>query len=260
MISAEVAPAYPQPGLVERALDMLFPPMCVSCRKVGRWICAECWLHVAWSNGAGCSTCGIPSMHDPCRGCAGGISAVRTVVAVAPFAETVREAVHALKYEGKHAIATMMGRLMAGISRDFGADCVVPTPLHAARRRERGYDQAGLLARAMARELGLPCEITQLKRTRRTKQQASLGVEERRSNVAGAFTATRPIPGGTVLLVDDVYTTGATLNAAAAALVEGGVETVIGVVFGYADAGRDTPDGRFDRQTTRWSRPSRSTR
>lgn len=145
---------------------------------------------------------------------------------------------------------------MAGAARELATDLVVPAPLHASRRRERGYDQAALLARAVSRELSLSCDANALKRTRRTKQQVSLGPEERRNNVVGAFTAVRPLRGETVLLVDDVYTTGATMDAAATALLEAGARTVIGVVFGYAEVGRDGRDGR----SATSSRPGRSTR
>jgi ComF family protein len=215
---------------------------------------------MAWANGASCGICGVPSIHNPCRGCAHPSSAVRTVVAVAPLEGASREAVHALKYEGRHAISSMMGKLMAGAAREFAADLVVPTPLHVARRRERGYDQAALLARSLGRELRLSCDSNALKRTRRTKQQVSLGPEERRNNVDGAFTARRPLHGESVFLVDDVYTTGATMDAAATALREGGARSVVGVVFGYAEVGRDSSDRRSAGRVPTSSRPGRSTR
>jgi ComF family protein len=181
-------------------------------------------------------------------------------VAVAPFEDVVREAVHALKYEGRHAISSTMGKLMAGSCREFEAELVVPTPLHVSRRRERGYDQAALLARAIARELSLPHDLNALKRIRRTRQQVSLGPEERRNNVAGAFAAVRQLDAETVLLVDDVYTTGATMDAAASALLQSGARSVIGVVFGYAEIGHDSTESRSAARFATSSRPGRSTR
>jgi ComF family protein len=181
-------------------------------------------------------------------------------VAVAPFEGVAREAVHALKYEGRHAISAMMGKLMAGMASELPAELVVSTPLHATRRRERGYDQAALLARAMSRQLGVSCDEKALKRTRRTRQQVSLGPEERRENVAGAFAAMHPFRGERILLVDDVYTTGATMGAAADALVERGAASVVGVVFGYAHGGGDAHDHRPNGWRPTWSRPGRSTR
>jgi ComF family protein len=255
----QAPPPYPRPGRVEQCLDLLFPPMCVECRRVGRWICPKCWKLIAWAHSASCGACGTPSIHNPCRWCTRPTSPVRAVVAVAPFEGIVREAVHALKYEGRHAISSTMGKLMAGSCRELKGDLVVPTPLHVSRRRERGYDQAALLARAIARELGLPSNVNALKRTRRTRQQVALGPEERRKNVAGAFTAP-PQRAETVLLVDDVYTTGATMDAAASALLRGGARSVIGVVFGYAEVGHDSTERRSGGRSVTSSRPGRSTR
>ena len=187
-------------------------------------------------------------------------SSVRTVVGVAPFEGAAREAVHALKYENKHAIAPMMGRLMARAARDLEADLVVPTTLHRSRRRERGYDQAGLLSRVIARELKIDADVTVLERVRRTKQQVALGPEERRLNVAGAFRVTRRLHGETVLLVDDVFTTGATIEAAATALLEGGARSVLGVVFGSAEIGHDSFGRKSGRRGFTASPPGRSTR
>jgi len=252
--------SYPSPSSVERCLDLLFPPTCVECRRVGRWICARCWAKITWLEGASCGVCGSPSLHNPCRRCAHSSSSVGTVVGVAPFEGAAREAVHALKYENKHAIAPLMGRLMARAARDLEADLVVPTTLHRSRRRERGYDQAGLLARVIARELKIDLDVAVLERVRRTKQQVALGPEERRRNVAGAFRVTRPLHGETVLLVDDVLTTGATIEAAATALLEGGARSVLGVVFGSAEIGQDSHARKSSRRSFTASLPGRSTR
>jgi ComF family protein len=254
------APQYPVPSPFERCLDLIFPPLCVECRRVGRWICTRCWTTISWLGDARCGVCGSPSGCTPCPRCADHSSSITSVLAVAAFEGVAREAVHALKYEGKHAIAPMMGRLMARAAYELEANLVVATPLHAARRRERGYDQAALLARAIARELQLSSDVTRLKRVTRTKQQVRLGPEERRQNVSGAFQATRPLHGETVLLVDDVYTTGATIDAAAAALLEGGAGSVLGVVFGYAEFGQDAGGPKSNRRNFTASRPNRSTR
>jgi len=114
-------------------------------------------------------------------------------------------------------------------------DLVVPVSLHPARRRQRGYDQARLLARGTARGLGRPCEDV-LRRVRRTAQQAMLAPEERRQNVAGAFEARSRLDGRRIVLIDDVFTTGATMQSAADAAKEAGADWVGGVVFGSADA------------------------
>lgn len=253
-------PHYPVRSQIERCLDLLFPPTCVECRRVGRWICPRCWTNVSWVVDRTCGSCGMSSVQNPCCRCAHRPSSLRSVIAVAPFEGAAREAVHALKYEGKHAIAPMMGRLMARAVRDLDIDLVVATPLHAARRRQRGYDQSALLARTIRRELQLGSDVDTLRRVRRTRQQVSLGPKERRSNMLGAFKATRQLHGERVLLVDDVYTTGATMEAAATALLEGGAHSVIGVAFGYAEFAQDSGSSQSSRRSFTASLPGRSTR
>jgi ComF family protein len=160
-------------------------------------------------------------------------------MAVAEFDGSVREAVHALKYENRHAISGLMGRLMAETCRSIGADAVAHVALHRSRRRERGFDQAWMLASHLARSLQIPFHGDAVVRTRKTRQQVGLGPAERRGNVAGAFGAARRVSGQSLLLVDDVYTTGSTLQAAGRALKDAGAEGVTAVVFARAQAGRD---------------------
>lgn len=150
------------------------------------------------------------------------------------FDGVAREAVHALKFEERHAIGGMMGRLMAEHIRDRAVDVISPVPLHPARRRERGYDQARILAAQVARSLGLPCRANLLRRTRRTEQQTALGASARRENMRGAFEARERSDGLHVVLVDDVYTTGATMDSAAEAVRAAGATAVTGLVFGRA--------------------------
>jgi ComF family protein len=237
-------PAYPVSNCWEQALDLVFPPLCVGCRRIGRWICPHCWPHVAWLYDRTCGMCGVPSGSNPCLRCHTPSSPIRTVVAVAEFADDAREAVHALKYEGRHAISGMMGRLMASTARDIEAQAVVPLSLHASRRRERGYDQARLLAKAVAVELQVPYRKDGVERIRKTRQQATLSADDRRANVQGAFRSRLHLQGQTVLLVDDVCTTGATLESAAHALRDVGAGQIVGLVFAVAERGTVTPGGR----------------
>lgn len=129
-----------------------------------------------------------------------------------------------------HTPSSGTGPCAASVS-DF--DLVAHVPLHRRRRRERGYDQSALLAKVIARNLMLPFESKVLKRTRPTEQQAALATVDRRSNVQGAFQATCRLDGRSVLLVDDVSTTGATIDAAARALREAGAGSVTGLVFAH---------------------------
>jgi ComF family protein len=153
----------------------------------------------------------------------------------------LREAVHRLKYRDLTALAEPLGGLMASywVQHPLPADVVVPVPLHAARLRERGYNQAALLAHEMARRVGLAVDGHTLNRQRATAPQVELNARERRENVRDAFhCADDTLAGQRVLLVDDVCTTGSTLEACAQALYEGGVRAVRALTLACARYGK----------------------
>jgi len=161
-----------------------------------------------------------------CRTAPLQIECIRSVVY---FEGVLREAVHWLKYRGRTALAGPLGGLMAGywMQHPMPTDIVVPVPLHTARLRERGYNQAALLAREMARRVGLVVDEQTLVRWRVTAPQVELDFRQRRENVRDAFRCSGDaLTGKQVLLVDDVCTTGATLEACAVALYEGGARGV----------------------------------
>jgi ComF family protein len=156
--------------------------------------------------------------------------------------DPARPIVHALKYDGWTRVADEMALRMSRLSwpEDVLAEraALIPVPLAAARERERGFNQSVLLARALGRLWGLPAWEHVLVRSRRTVSQTQLTPDQRRDNVRGAFraTATRDLSGRHVILVDDVVTTAATLNACASALMAGGARIVSFVTFGRAPA------------------------
>ncbi len=235
-------PNYPAPSFRDRALDLIFPPTCVMCRRIGRWICESCWATIAWTHDRRCMSCHRPWPVEACPQCSEAATPLDSVTAVAEFDGVAREAVHALKYYGRHAISSVMSRTMAGAATGFPIDRVAPIPLHRSRRRERGYDQAALLARGVAVGVDLRFEPSTLERVRRTRQQTTLGADARRRNVAGAFEVRDNVDGETILLVDDVYTTGATMESAAATLQAAGAERILGLTFACAVFGRDAFD------------------
>ncbi len=143
------------------------------------------------------------------------------------FEGEVRRAVHRLKYRNHQSLAVPLAQLMADYWRKdpMPADLITPVPLHPARQRKRGYNQADLLARAFGRMIGVPVETTRLKRVRHTRSQMSLSAADRCENMRGAFTYQTPkgnnasgVRGRRVLVVDDVCTTGSTLEACSVAL------------------------------------------
>jgi ComF family protein len=156
---------------------------------------------------------------------------------VAFFEGPLQHALHRLKYKRDIILAdSLAGLLCAGREwYSLPGDTVIPVPLSAQRLRERGYNQAGLLARGFAELAGLTFLPRGLERRRETRSQVGLSADERRSNVAGAFTAqARRIGGRSVLLIDDVCTTGATLMACAEALHSAGARQVWGLTLGRA--------------------------
>lgn len=220
-------------------LTLVFPERCVSCGQVGSLFCDGCQQKVELVLPPLCPLCGYPSSdNQPCRRCQQSPLAVDGIRSVAFFEGPLRRAVHALKYQGLRASAVPLGRLMrAHWQRDpLPADAIVPVPLHRRRLRERGYNQAALLARAFASEIGLPVYENWLVRTKATASQVELDAVERKKNVGGAFQCPNcdVVSGRQVLLIDDVCTTGATLEACSLTLRQAGAKSVWAFTLGRA--------------------------
>lgn len=224
------------------ALDLLFPPRCALCGCHGADLCPECASALPRAEPPRCQRCWSPLRPgSECRRCgeADGL-ALEGLLSPYVFEEGARELVHALKYRHRSVLAQPMGELMArhleGASPAI--DVVVPVPLHPRRQRARGYNQSLLLAREVSRRLKSPLVAGTLARRVNTPPQAkAAGAGARRRNVAGAFEG-RPgvVDGRRVLLVDDVTTTGATLDACARVLLsEGGASAVWGLTFARED-------------------------
>lgn len=218
---------------------MLLAPACVSCdalldAPLDGPVCRECWQAIPVLHPPLCDGCGEPLApwrrqdidRGRCARCRRAPRAVSRVRAVGAYDGTLRLIIHALKYGGRRSLAGRLGALMRLHGGDvlLGADAVVPVPLHGTRLRGRGFNQAADLARP----LGLPA-VRALVRRRATPPQADLPSAQRHANVREAFAATRAMrrwSGATLVLVDDVCTTGATLEACARALREAGAADV----------------------------------
>ena len=225
-------------GLRSQFLDVLLPPRCVGCGRVGVWLCTECLSQISLVKPPFCTRCGDAVVADGlCARCRTSPLRIECIRSVAYFEGVLREAVHRLKYRGVTALADPLGGLMAGYwtQHPMPADVVVPVPLHAARLRERGYNQAALLAREMTRRVGLAVDEQTLIRRRATTPQVELSGSQRKENVRDAFLCCgHSLSGKQVLLVDDVCTTGATLEACAVALYEGGAHGVRALTLAHA--------------------------
>lgn len=221
-------------------LDAIVPRRCGLCGRFDTFLCAECAAGLPPARPPRCPTCcGSLAARRDCRRCAAVL--VQPLDGMrAPFLleDSARRLVHALKYDGLSALAEPMGRLIAASLHDWGIrpDVVLPVPLHGSRRRWRGFNQSELVARSCAAATDLPMRADLLRRVRATPQQVrASGIEAREANVAGAFAATGAVTGQTVLLVDDVCTTGATLRACASALRAAGARRVYGLTFATED-------------------------
>ena len=235
------------------ALDFLFPRACVACDAAmpDGIMCGVCWSRLAVLPAPRCQRCGHPGVADPCRYCEAFPPYVRAVRSVCWIPDAAGSAaVHALKYDGWGAIADAMAERMARLHwpHDVAEErtAFVPVPLARARLRERGYNQAELLARGLARRHRLPVWTDLVTRERRTQTQTRLTPSERSANVHHAFGVNDAAPsvqarlaGAHLILVDDVLTTGSTLNAAASALFNAGARIVSYVTFGRARTASD---------------------
>jgi ComF family protein len=223
------------------SLDLLFPPRCLSCKRRGAFLCTDCIRRIDSLPDPFCPSCQVlvdPSdPHCRCRK-----PAPAFVIAGGTFEGPLRSAVHSLKYQGQRAGAPALAALLAPRVREIlkPDDRIVPIPLHRRREAARGYNQSALIARALAQHLGADHALEPMMRVRDTPAQVGLNREERRRNVRDAFSADPALcRGRSVMLVDDVCTTGATLSAAAEAALSAGAQRVYAVVLARALPGRD---------------------
>ncbi len=219
--------------LASAAVELLFPARCVGCNREGAFLCLACQESLPWLEPPFCFLCSQPGSLTLglCSFCRAGPLRIAGIRAPYRMEGTVRDAVHALKYQGVRALAPTLGQLLARFmaQQEMAAEVLVPVPLHPRRERKRGYNQSLLLAKATGETSGLPVEPHALSRVTDTPSQLTLRSEERRANVYGAFRARgERVAGRHILVVDDVCTTGSTLEACAIALKEAGAASVWG--------------------------------
>jgi ComF family protein len=226
------------------ALDIALPTLCVACREPvdGEGVCASCWAKLSFIAQPFCPRLGIPFVFDPgpemlSMEAIANPPAYARARAAARYDDVARTLVHALKYQDRTDLAPAMGRWMARAGRELlqEADVLVPVPLHWKRGWSRRYNQSGALARIIERQSGVKLSTEALKRIRPTQQQIGLSRPQRASNVQGAFKVMTErqseIAGRRVVLIDDVLTSGATLDACARALLRAKAASVDALVF-----------------------------
>jgi len=221
--------------------DLIYPRQCFACGASApqdfRYFCWDCWADIQPLEPPFCHRCGDPvsgavEHQFVCYACSGTMPFYNFARSVSRYSGVVGDALRHLKYEQAIWLAPDLSKLLAATVRSEYSkerfDVVIPVPLHATRRRERGYNQSALLAQALATQLETIFIGKGLKRIRPTISQTNLTAGDRLSNVSGAFEIgkSKAIVGRKVLLVDDVMTTGATVNACAKTLKKSGAQSV----------------------------------
>ncbi len=222
---------------VSTSVDLLFPKRCVGCDVEGAFLCSECNDGLPPLEPPYCFICSQPGdlMMRLCRRCWERPLQIDSIRSPYRFEGAIRNAVHSLKYRNLRAMAPVLAGLLADfvVSQSKEADLLVPVPLHPKRERSRGYNQSLLLARETGALLNMETSNDALRRVQNTPSQASVSSEDERwANVVNAFQASPDLVGGKrVIILDDVCTTGATLEACSLALKAAGAVSTQGLTL-----------------------------
>jgi ComF family protein len=231
-------------------VDALFPPVCPACSRASRdnGFCEPCTATIPLPRGPLCPACGSvfrgAGSDHLCARCLGRpphfdrVRACASYSGSSPLPNALGLALHRYKYGGDVTLAPVLGRMLADrCPLAIDHDLIVPVPLHLGRLRARGFNQSLLLARPLSRDHRVPIARFTLARRRETRPQVGLGENDRRRNIAGAFEVREraQVRGRSVLLVDDVYTTGATVNECARTLRQAGARRIDVLVLARAE-------------------------
>lgn len=232
MVSEHRAAVIFLKSLLGDLLDFIYPPFCGNCgsrlKDGQRNICPSCWQSLKLIEPPFCRRCGLPldSTGPLCPACRTRQHLFSFARSAGLFSDSLQQIIHLLKYRHRKSLARPLAGMLATLmqqDRRFAAmEAILPVPLHPARERSRGYNQSERIAFHLARRTGLPQLKHILSRRRNTPSQSSLGWVHRKLNVQGAFRIDRPkaVSGIRLILVDDVLTTGATVDASTEALLE----------------------------------------
>jgi ComF family protein len=216
------------------ALDFALPPRCAGCGTIVGDVhsfCPDCWKDVEFLGETGCSTCGLPlqtTEQTTCAVCLAKPPRIARTRAAVAYGDLARSLAIRLKYGRKVAIARTMARYMAPLVGEGTDRLLVPVPLHRTRLWGRGFNQSALVARELSRRLGIAANPLALRRIRRTPPLKGMSPLQRRKTVAGAFRVRdkTAVAGKTVILIDDVLTTGSTVEACARTLKRAGAARI----------------------------------
>jgi ComF family protein len=235
--------------LLSELIEIIYPPKCHVCldflddeERKSPDICDNCYSAFPLLTHPICSICGVPfaskvEEDHQCERCIRTRPFYDELRSPYLYQDTIMEAIHRLKYSGKSYLARSMGRLLADFLKDWRGDIdsmiMMPVPLHKKKLRQRGFNQSVLLVKEIIRLIDIKADYFTLRRIRYTETQTGLTLEERRKNVKGAFEVTGKanLKGKSVIMVDDVATTGNTINECARMLKKAGCERVLGLTL-----------------------------
>jgi len=221
-------------------LDVLFPRICVNCNKFIKYgvACDKCMEQIKIYNSCACAYCGkrLPTAKKTCHS-----KEPYILAAVADYNDVLREIIHALKYkkitDAAEPLAEIAVKFIKSSSLPLKNRILVPVPLHKKRERERGFNQAELIAAKISSAINLPINLKLLERAKNTEPQFQIKTkEEKATNISGCFNAAHPdkIKGKQIILIDDITTSGATLREAALTLKKEGAKNIIALVIARA--------------------------
>jgi competence protein ComFC len=238
-ISPEILrPAYRLYRLAWGGLDWLYPPQCGGCGKAFTHWCKRCQSQVQRINENVCDSCGrVVNTPGKCPECLLSPPAYTALRSWAVYAGPVREAIHSLKYKGDISLGEVLSRNLLELVEhlNWRVDLLTPVPISLARRKARGYNQASMLALPLALGCSVTYQPQSLVKMREVPTQVGLTAEQRRVNVRQAFQArSELVLGKSVLVVDDITTSGATMQSCAEALINAGAQQVYGLTLARA--------------------------
>lgn len=211
-------------------MDWLYPPVCCSCGRIGKLICEQCFSSIELTNQLNCIRCGEPiSTGGLCVRCKNQAPHFAKLKSLGYYSGPLRDAVISLKYQRNIGLGDFFSSPLSDIvlKEKWKIELITAIPLNSKRKRERGYNQAEILARPIARRLYIPFSSQLVQRVKSTTSQVGLNLKQRRLNMKDAFEGNPElVKNKTILVVDDVATTGATLDACAKALKEAGCQEV----------------------------------
>jgi ComF family protein len=231
-------------NIIWKFLDLIYPPTCCNCGKVGFYLCPDCLSQIRIIHDKVCIYCGeLISRTDICLKCKKQKPKYKALRSWGIFKGPLRKVIHSLKYQRNLGLGDYFAHFMSQVLNDQGwiVDIIVPVPLNKERLKERGYNQAEILSKPLAALVNKPYRPKSISRIKNTSTQVGLSLKERRQNVKDAFWADKQeILGKNIFIIDDVATTGSTLDACALALTNAGAKEIYGLTL--ARAIKDTDD------------------